>query len=567
MEKNSKKKLLLSVLALTMICGISSINSKVLSNDNAKFVYADTNDSKVASVKEAITKLAASKNYTIAVTTKTGPLNIENNMFYTEDAFYDDYLGDEYGYCKVNEGVFRFDRYARKFTPSALLKNEDGTNIESVWGNGFFYGFNDLDLSEFNSATGKSFTCTRKKNKLVFMKMFSIDQNKYSSVKEINITVDDDVNTVKFNVSLVGGDEHNCEIKDFGKTKIDYLESQLSAGKSYYQPDVTMQKVIDLFEGLNYTHLIYDPSFDKDNPVGYEKFTEDYFISGYSSEYLKHDPTAIIKCSGMIGLDNYKVNDNVTLNGSYWTYLFDDTFSMITSFPYNEDSYVPNVYVYPTFLKALSQPQYFTSSGTEGSYYTSKISVVSDFCTNFQLWESLQAQSFIPCGLFIEYSKNYKNQDTVTFKIEYDYYGYIGTTEFVFSDFGKTSEEMLDKKYVTKYINAYYNGSKPYVNVEGFDGSKKLSVKNSTEWLKDENIVEAYEYVYFKEAAAGSKISLSVKNGENYDALTVTPFESDENNNYVVDNGEYKIKETANTSIFLYKMKDGTWKFAAKKVS
>ncbi len=566
MVKNSKKKILLSVLSLALICGFSSIKSNVITDD-VKFAYSNADDSKVASVKEAITKLANSKNYTISVSTKTGPLNIENNMFFTENAFYDDYLGDEYGYCKIEDGVFRFDRYARKFTPSALLKNEDGSFIKDIWGNGFFYGFNDLDLSEFDGATGKSFTCTKKKNKLVFMKMFSIDQSKYSSLKEITITVDDDVNTVAFDVSLVNGEEHNCKIKDFGKTKIDYLDAQLDKGKTYYQPDETMQKVIDLFAGLNYTHLIYDPSFDEVNPVGYEKFTKDYFISGYSSEYLKNDPSAIVKCSGMIGFDNYKVNDDVTLNGSYWTYLFGDTFSMITSFPYNEDPYVPNVYVYPTFLKALSQSQYFTSSGIEGSYYTSKISVISDFCTNFQLWESLQAQSFIPCGLFIEYSKNYNNQDTVTFKIEYDYYGYIGTTDFVFSDFGTTSEEMLDNKYVTKYINAYYNGSKPYVNVEGFEENKRLTVKNSTEWLRNDDVVEAYEYVYFKNAAAGSKISLSVKNGDNYDAITVTPYESDDNDNYVVINGEYKIKETANTSIFLYKMKDGSWKFVAKKVS
>ena len=96
---------------------------------------------------------------------------------------------------------------------------------------------------------------------------------------------------------------------------------------------------------------------------------------------------------------------------------------------------------------------------------------------------------------------------------------------------------------------------------------KRLTVKNSTEWLRNDDVVEAYEYVYFKNAAAGSKISLSVKNGDNYDAITVTPYESDDNDNYVVINGEYKIKETANTSIFLYKMKDGSWKFVAKKVS
>lgn len=566
MFKKANKRLLVSVLSLTLLSGMI-ITNNVLSVDNKEVisVFAE-DDSKVTSVKDAVYKLSLSKNYTIKVSTKTGPLDIKNNMFYTENAFYDDYLGDEYGYCKVEKGVFRFDRYARKFTPSALLTKEDGTNYDSIWGNGFFYGFNDLELSEFDKATGNEFTCSKKKNKLVFMKMFGIDQSKYPDINAINITVDGDINTVKFSVSLKDGEEHRCEIKDFGKTKIDYLDKQLDAGKSFYEPDDTMKKIISLFETKNYTHFLYDPVYDEKNPVGYEKFTEDYFISGYSDDYIKYNSSSIVKCSGMVGLDNLVVNDNVTLNGSYWTYLWGDTFSMITSFPYNEDPYVPNVYNYPTFLKALKDSQYFESAGTEGSYYTSKLSVISDFCSNFQLWESLQENSFIPCGLFMEYSKNYKNQDTVTFMIEYDYYGVSGTTEFVFSDFEKTSEEMLGKEYITKYVDVYYNGSKTFVRIDGVDADKKLSVRGNTNWIKDENILEAYEYVYYKDAQAGSNISFKIKDGEDLKALTVLPLNSEENDNYILENGEYKIKETANTAIYLYKMADGTWKFAAKKV-
>ena len=293
----------------------------------------------------------------------------------------------------------------------------------------------------------KTFSCTNKKNKLTFMKMFSIDQSKYPDVNAIEIKVNDDVNTLTFSVSLKGGEEHRCSVSDFGTTKIDYLDKQLAAVKSYYAPDATMKKIIDLFEGLNYTHLMYDEEFDKANPVGYEKFTEDYFISGYSSEYIAYNSSALIKCSGMIGFDKYQVRDDVTLDGAYYAYVYKDSYSLVTGFPYNEDSYIPNVYVYPTFLEAFKNSQYFESAGTEGSYFTNKLSVISDFCTNFQLWEGLQDNNFVPCGLFVTYDKSYKNQDTVTFSIQYDYFGVKGTSDFIFSDFGKTSEEIMNKKY------------------------------------------------------------------------------------------------------------------------
>ena len=82
-------------------------------------VTAKTEDASVSSVKDAVSKLINSKNYTIEVSTNAGPIEINYEMYYTENGFYDNYLADEYGYVATNDGVFSFDLY--KFTPPAAL--------------------------------------------------------------------------------------------------------------------------------------------------------------------------------------------------------------------------------------------------------------------------------------------------------------------------------------------------------------------------------------------------------------------------------------------------------------
>ena len=116
-------------------------------------------------------------------------------------------------------------------------------------------------------------------------------------------------------------------------------------------------------------------------------------------------------------------------------------------------------------------------------------------------------------------------------------------------------------------MNCYYNGNKVTVNVEGKE-EKPLTIRTKKDWLLDDNIVEAYQYEHYSNAEAGSTITFSVAehNGNNKTSLTITPDDSTDNDNYVEDNGVYKIKETANTSIYVFKLKDGSWKFRAAKV-
>jgi hypothetical protein len=543
MKNSVLKTLLVATSLVSVFVGVSC------KNDNSTKV-----DASCTSVKEAIQKLATSKNYTINVSTATGPLEITNRMYYTENAFYDDYLGDEYGYCKVDEGVFYFDRYNRSFTTSTLLKDSSGKKYDSIWDNGFFYGFSSLDLSEFDDATGSEFTSSKKINKLSFMKIFSIDQTQYTSVNGINLSVGDNVNSLTFTISLTSGEEHICTISDYGTTEIEYLQKNLASGKTYYTPDSSMQKIIDLFANYNYTQFIYDTDFDKDNPVGWSKFTETYFISGYTNEYIKYAPSSVLSMSGIVGFNNYVVNDNVTLNGGYYTMLFDDSLSMITSFYYNEDPYVPNVYVYPTYLEALSSTQYFVSAGIDDKYYTSNLSIISDFCTNFQLWDGLSELGVTPTGLYMTYDQSYQGKDTVTFSLEYSYYGYLYTTDFIFSDFNQTKEEALEQENIKKYVNAYYNSSRPTVTCG--DTSKTMTISGKTNWILSDDYQASFAYEYFN-TNGGEEITFMI-NGEE---ISVTPYESVDNNNYEIIDGKIYVKNAGKTYVYIYELADGSYQF------
>lgn len=505
--KNMKKSLVLALAGVSLlslgITNLSNTNDKQITYVNAMANANKKVSTECSSIKDAVTKLAQSHNYTIHVETQTGPILVKNNMYYTENAFYDDYLGDEYGYVKCDEGVYRFDRYNRKFTPSSLLKDNSGELYTSVWDNGFFYGFSSLDLSEFEAADGLTFTCTKKKNKLAFMKIFSIPQTSYQDVDAITLTLGEskNINTLSFSVSLSKGkDKHDCTIQNFESTRIDYLEKQLANGKSYFKPEGVLAHVQDLFSNMNYTHFMYeDESSNINEPYGWEKFNENYYISGFTDEYLKGNPNAILSCSGMVGFKDYVVSPFKTMNGSYYTFCTKDSFSIISSMAYNENSYVPDVYVYPTYLKAFTDSQYFDVAGDENTYYTNKLSVINDFCDNFQLWETIQSLGVVIEGLYINYNENgYQGKETVTFSIEYSQYGYSFTSDFVFSDFNETKEEALEQDRVVKYLKATYGGCIYWIDInseiESNNGVayKQIAVSSDVNWLLDDSIKAKY---------------------------------------------------------------------------
>ncbi len=466
--------------------------------NNTNVVNASTANG-VKSVKEAIETLFSSKNYTIEVTSKAGPLTIVNNMYYTENGFYDDYLGDEYGYCNVADGVFSFDLYQRKFTASNLIKDEKGNLIKDFWDIDakLIYSFNSIKeegMATFNNANGKEFNATSKRVKLPLMNMFKINQAYYPALEDVSFKLNgDSINDLSFELSVKNGQSYSCKIKDFGTTKISVLDDYLNTNRSYNQTPDTLKKVIDLFSNYNFTRIIYmDDNTNFTTIAGYEYYTDKYFFTEFSHEAMMAGMGYNI---GMLGLEkeyaarevNGKTYGPFKFNGSYYCYIShkstddfkdengqfkpkfaeeNDTLDIKTSFPINSNPSIPIVYNYPTFLKMFDSTQYLKVSGDENTFYTGKKSCVSDFANNFQIADSLAEANYSPTGVFVQYFKNGSadyagtlGKETVVFKIEIDYYGAKSTIDYIYTDFNKTSipyltDEKIDST-IENIIQAY----------------------------------------------------------------------------------------------------------------
>ncbi len=452
---------------------LASVSSVLLMSNGATQVKADESASlNVTSVKEAVNKLIEGKNYTIEVSTNIGPIAMNYNMYYTENGFYDDFLGDEYGYVAVDEGVFYFDLYNRDFTASSLMKNEEGKLLTSVWENNLFYGFHKLRPDEFVNATSKQYSASEKRVKNVFLNMFHIDFGKYQYVNPVEFKVGEDMNSFEFIFSLTTGESYTGKIKNFGTTKIDVIDEYLENGFSYHQNNATLNKIIDLFSNYNYTRIIYDDSLEDYSKIaGYEMYDSNYFYTFFEDEYLTAGYGYEI---GMVGIDktygpveaNGKTYGPYTFKGSYYCFVSenengDQVLDVMTSLPINTDPFVPNVYNYPTFMKMFSSTQYLEESGGSSSeFYTSKLSCVNDFVSNFQLTEKLTTLGAVPTGVYVKYYENGSStyaqtsgKETVVFSLEVSYYGALTTLDFVYTDFNATSISCITQENIDKIIN------------------------------------------------------------------------------------------------------------------
>lgn len=432
---------------------------------------ASNNDTSVNNVSEAIGKLITAHNYTIEVSTKIGPIDVKYNIFYTENGFYDNFIGDEYGYVEVDDTVFSFDLYNRTFTASNPLMDEKGNKVTSLWDD-YAFGFNQLRTNEFTEATGKTFTSNSKRVKTFFMDLFHISLDKYVNVEPVEFSVGNDVNSLEFVFSISTGEQYNGKVFNFGTTKIDVIDEYLNSGLSYHTNDETLNKIINLFSNYNYTRLIYDSEEEGYNKIiGQEKYNENYFYTFFDHDYLVSGAAFEI---GVVGIDkeypareaNGQTYGPYEFHGSYYCFISEDSethqqnLDIMTSIPINTDPFVPNVYVYPTFLQIFSDTQYLEpSGGSENEYYSSKLSCIRDFITNFQLTESLSEIGAVPTGVFVKYyptgSANHagtENKETVIFTLELNYYGLSTTVDYVYTDFNTTSIDVITQENIDKVI-------------------------------------------------------------------------------------------------------------------
>ena len=472
---------LLTSSSLLLSCSNASVTLE--KNQNRSI---NQNSNSANSIQEAINKLIDSKNYTIEVTSQAGPLTIKSNVYYTDYGFYDDYLGDEYGFCQVNEGVFSFDLYQRKFTASNLLKDEDGNIIKDLWSSSLFNSFASLRKQEFEKATGTEFTTSSKRVKLPLMNLFKINQAYYPAVEDITFKLNGNtIDGMTFTISVKNGQSYDCVIKDFGKTSIKRLDDYLASNQSYVEPSKTLAQVIDLFKNFNYTRIIYDDDTEGFTKIaGYEFYDENYFYTEFAPSAIaagkgynigvvsvnKHYDEKIINGTSYGPYDlvgSYYCSISHSLNqepadGELYTvkYSDDDKFDIMTSFPINSDPYVPNVYNYPTFLKIFDSTQYLKVSGAENKFYTSKTSCIIDFINNFQA-SSISESGLNPTGVFVEYYPEGLDtyagtvgKETVVFKLEVSYYGALQTIDYIYTDFNKTNISLITDESITKIIDA-----------------------------------------------------------------------------------------------------------------
>lgn len=451
-------------LIVASICSVLYISNSAITQVKGEDNIA------VSNVKEAVDKLINAKNYTLVVTTKTGPIDIQYHMYYTENGFYDDYLGDEYGYVAINEGVFYFDLYNRNFTASNLLKDENGNPLTSIWDYNLFYGMNKLRTNEFTNATQKEFSSAEKRVKNVFLNMFHIDFGKYQYVNPVQFKVQDNINTLQIDFSLSTGEAFTAKVKNYGKTKINVIDSYLKTG-SYHTNDAALENIITLFSNYNYTRIIYDSNTEDYLTIaGYEMYDKDYFYTFFEDQYLLQGYGYEI---GMVGIDKvygpYEANNKTygpyNFHGSYYCFISEDesgkqTLDVMTSMPINTDPFVPNVYNYPTFLKIFEDSQYLEKTGgSSQQFYTSKLSCVTDFVNNFQMSDSLTNIGAVPVGVYVEYlpngSEKYAgtlNKQTVVFSLEVSYYGALTTIDFVYTDFNTTKIDCITQENIDKII-------------------------------------------------------------------------------------------------------------------
>ena len=442
------------------------------SNNNMVSVNVNAEGTTVVSVKDAVNKLINSKNYTIEVSTKTGPIDIKYDIFYTENAFYDSYLGDEYGYVNVEEGVFSFDLYNREFTASKLLEDKNGNVITDLWSYSSLYSFNKLKIDEFSKATGNEFDAETKRVKNLFMNLLQIDYGYYQYVNPIHFTVGNDINTLEFVLDIQGTMKYTGKIKNFGTTKIDVVDEYLNSDNSYHKPDSTMNKIVGLFDNYNYTRLIYSDNVEDYSVVaGSEMYAENWFYTFFEDEFIAEGLGYEI---GMVGIDktygpftddNGEVWGPYDFEGSYYCFVMEDengnqTLDVMVSMPINTDPFVPNVYNYPTFLEMFTNSQYLQpTGGSANEYYTSKLSCVNDFVSNFQMTETLQSLGAVATGVYVEYlptgSDYYAGttgKECVVFKLEVSYYGALTTIDYVYTDFNTTNVECITQENVDAVI-------------------------------------------------------------------------------------------------------------------
>lgn len=417
----------------------SSSNVSTNVSSSSKPVELPT-DYKVNSYYEAMKILSELKNYTINVTYMEGAYEVTNNVYFTENAIFDDYTGDEYGYVALDEGVVRLDYYENKLISSEVYLDENGNPYNSVWNKKFFTSFADMNLKEFEKAGNEAyFDITGKSNKIQFMNLVYAQQTDYENIISITAYYAENLSDFLFTLEFKGGFGYSIEISDINQTKIDVVDEYVKSGKGAAVISDDLKRVKELFAGFNYKRVLYYENDKGETLVaGHEYFNPDYFFSRFVDEYKMIDP-AVAFDAGYIGFDN-KIVEGLRLDGAYYAYILDGQASIFPQAAYY-DYDITKFYNYPTYMTLFTNLHYFNLvEGTEHSYRTTNFDLTLDFVNNMQLSDILAG--YYVDGLTITLEDAENDEDArVIFTLEYSTDGVAGgdnsaTADFEFIEFG-----------------------------------------------------------------------------------------------------------------------------------
>lgn len=417
------KKSNLLILCSFLIIGLVSCNN--------------SQETEVNSIYECFEKLKTAKNYSVttdvisSTETNTFTIKFTENGYLCDDPFY------SFGYVKDDNGIYYYDFYHNKFTPSAYLKNENGVNETNLWNEKLFTSFASFDLKDFSAATGKEYDLKSKNGRLSYISLVNGESILYTYTTGAKITVGNTINSMVIEYKFSTGHTFKTKIHNFGTTKIKEIEDYKKSGGSAYKLNSEQQRMQDLFSTFNYKRETYDLN-DNKTVIGWEWYNKDYFYGDYTDEYMSSN-LGLVYEQGVIGVKN-KSFDGIPLNGTYYFYIQGNQVSLITTAPMNRNPDVTKVVNYPTYMQLFNNMQYMIPTNNANEYTCDDELILDDFATNFQLKASLDEIGAKPEKLDIKIELKEENKDCrITFDFFFRYGNSSYNMTFPFIDFGEAN--------------------------------------------------------------------------------------------------------------------------------
>ena len=445
-----KKLLIISLSFLLASCVNHPTGSLPPSSSEEPVSYRETFDN----VLDAVGYLKEQKNYTLDVRLlKDGILMDEFDVSYTKDGYYFGVTDGEYGYKAVEDGVFAYEIYGSDMYFSALLE-ENGEKLTTIWGNDLIPSFADWSLDKLADLPANGGVIKAKDSRVAMMAMTGFGDSYYPYLETASAYINDD-GSFYFTYSM-DVDSYDYTIKAtvlmVGGTATEKVDKALKDGKTYYTLTPAQKKAKELFEGDNYTHVYQD---DAGEDVAWEKFTPDYYSISVDGNYNSSHPDAPLIPASYVKIDNkYVPAAKAVLRGVYHCTINGGTAYLMVG-PngegYNSVPDMVSFLHYPKTMHLWDCFEYSTKNetaldGFDETYTFNRVDLAENAADNFGLSAVLEANGTTAVSV----SMSVKNIDKASAKVSFRIVAANGKyDDFLFTDFGTTSEPVLDNLIAT----------------------------------------------------------------------------------------------------------------------